>query len=79
MSAHMVDERVVRVDKREVHLRHHRVRVVAGIADDRRAFGVAQHVEPVGRREELGRVLAPEQIRMAHRTVSVQALQIQLR
>ena len=54
----MVDERVVRVDKREVHLRHHRVRVVAGIADDRRAFGVAQHVEPIGRRQELGRVLA---------------------
>ena len=77
-SARPIDAPVVGAHEREVHLRHQHVGVVARVTDDGCAFDVAKHVEAVGRREELGRILALKQVWVAHRAVTVQAFQIQL-
>ena len=62
-GARAIDEGVVRLGEGQMHLRHEHVGVVARVADDRRAFDVAQHVGVVGaeaaasrgRRGETGR------------------------
>ena len=52
-----IDQGVVRVHEREVHLRHQHVRVIPRISDDRRALTVAQHVATAGTGQELGRIV----------------------
>ena len=41
-----LNQRIVRVHEREVHLRHEHVRVIPWIANDGRALAVAQHIPP---------------------------------
>ena len=69
----------MRVHESEVHLRHDDVRVVARVADDGRPFGVSQQVAAAWRREQFGRIVAPEQKRMPDRTIAVESLEIQPR
>src|SRR6476661_1902360 len=55
------------------------MRVVPGIADDRRALVVPQEVVTATAEQELGRILALEQVGMPDRAVPVEALEIDLR
>ena len=63
----------------QMHLRHEHVGVVARVADDRRAFDVAQHVGVVGAEQQLRGVVAAKKVGMADRSVAVQAFEVQLR
>jgi hypothetical protein len=69
----------VRVHEGEVHLRHEDMRIITRIADDRCALAVAQDIAIAGPGQELGGIAPLKQERMTNRSVSVQALQIELR
>ena len=53
--AHAVDDQVVGLDERDLHLAHEDVDVVARVADEREPLAVARHVAVV--LEQLGRVV----------------------
>ena len=78
-GARTIDEGIVRVHERQVHLRHDDVRVVARITDDGRPFRVSQQVASAWCREQFGRIVALEQKRMPDRTIAVETLEIQPR
>ena len=78
-GAHAVDETVVGLNEREMHLRHEDMGVVPWIADDRGALAVAQDVLTIRAGQELGRVVPLKQVWVADGAVPVQALEIQLR
>ena len=74
-----INELVVGVDEREMHLRHEHVRIVPRIADDRGAFAVASDVLSVRSHEELCRIVPLKQVGMSDRSVAVQTFKVQLR
>ena len=75
----MIDERVVGVNERQVHLRHEQVRVVPRIADHGGALGVPEHIAAALAGQQLGGIIPAEQERMADRTVAIEALEVQRR
>src|SRR5262245_47465401 len=62
-----------------MHLRHEDVRIVPRVTDDCRSLSVSLDVIRITGQQELRGVIAPEQKRLADRTISVQALEVQLR
>src|SRR5262249_52418626 len=79
LPSNVIDERVVRLEHCQMHLRYEHVRVVARIADQRSSFGVARHVGASRPEQELRRILTLVEKRMADGTVPVETLKIQLR
>ena len=77
-TARVLHERVVRLQHRQVHLRHQRVRIVPWIADDRDALGIAGYVGVINTEQKFRRVVALEQERVTDRAVAVQTFQVQL-
>ena len=67
--AEAISDAVVRANERELHLAHEDVHVVARVAHEREAFAVARDVAVV--LEQLGGIVALEQIRRAARRVAV--------
>src|SRR5207245_9684527 len=66
LGASAIDERVMRLDEGEMHLRDEDMRVVPRVADDRGALGVPEHVLAAGARQELCRIVPLKEERMTH-------------
>jgi hypothetical protein len=79
----VIDHAVVKAEHRQVELRDEDVNVVARIADQGDALAVARQVGLLARivqaEQELGRVVAPVEERVADRTVAVDALEVRAR
>src|SRR4029453_10188614 len=71
---HVVDERVVDLQHREVHLRHQEVRVVTWISDDSHPFRISRNIHGFGPQQELGGIVALKEKWMADRAVAVQTV-----
>ena len=65
------------LDERDLHLTHEDVHVVARVAHEREAFAVARDVAVV--LEQLGWIVALEQIRRAARPAAVERLEVRAR
>ena len=81
VRAQPVDESVVRFDHRHLHLGNQEVHVLSRIADQRDALLVARQVLRkalvIEAEQQLGRIVAAEQVRIARRAIAVQALQVE--
>ena len=69
------------LDHRHLHLRHQQVHVLTRIAHQRDALLVARKVvgatQLIDAEQELGRIIAPEQVRIAGRSIAVETLQVE--
>jgi len=77
--AQPVDQPVVRLDHRDLHLRDQQVHVLPRVADQRHPFLVARQVARRGAQQQLGRVVPLVEVWVADRPLAVQGLQVQPR
>src|SRR5262245_4642514 len=75
----LINEAVVKLEHREMHLCDQQVRVVARVTDHRNAFGVSLQVGAVDSEHELRWVVALVEEGMADRSIAVQTFEIKLR
>ena len=78
-SPRLIDEHIVGLQHSEVHLRHQHVRIVARITNEGDAFRVARYVHAIDAQQELRWIVAPEQERMTHGSISVETFEIEKR
>ena len=75
----VIDKRIVSFQHGEVQLRDQHVRVIAWVADNRRAFSVPLYVSSVLAKQELRRVMALVEERMAGRPVAIERFEVEFR
>src|SRR5262245_26717086 len=79
VSPQAIDEAVMGVRKRQMHLRYENVRIISGIADDRCTLVIPLQIATAGRSQQLGGVAPLKQVRMTHGSVPIETFEIELR